>query len=249
MKKIGIIPARYASSRFPGKPLADICGKPMIQHVYEQSLKAGLDVLAVATDDKRIAECVTGFGGLAVMTSPLHNSGTERCFEASHALSSVQEEDIIINIQGDEPFIDPAQILLTASIFTDPEVEIATLVKKITSVDELHDANVVKAITDRFGFAIFFSRLPIPFCRDAENENWLEFHLYLKHIGLYAYRASILKDLVKLGPSPLEQAEKLEQLRWIENGFKIKTALTDSQSISIDTPADLERARELFDEK
>ena len=219
----------------------------MIQRVYEQALKAGLDGLCVATDDERIFNCVTRFNGNAVMTSPLHGSGTERCYEASRLLKDVTEDDVVINIQGDEPFIDPAQIMEVASLFEDPEVEIATLVKKIHAADELHDANVVKAITDRFGYAISFSRLPIPFCRDAESENWTEFHLYLKHIGIYAYRAVILKELVKLGPTPLEQAEKLEQLRWIENGFKIKTALTQTETLAIDTPADLDKAADMLD--
>jgi 3-deoxy-manno-octulosonate cytidylyltransferase (CMP-KDO synthetase) len=242
MKKtiIGIIPARYASTRFPGKPLIDIAGKSMIQRVYEQVKKC--DVLSdaiVATDDIRIYEAVNNFGGKACMTASTHPSGTDRCAEVINVLNL--KADAVINIQGDEPFIDPKQIELVCSCFDDPRTELATLVKKITNLETLLSPNSPKVIVDSDQFAIYFSRHPIPYIRGAEQNTWLQHSTFFQHIGIYGYRLDILKKVTKLQPSPLEKAESLEQLRWIENGFKIKTAITTTDTVAIDTPDDLEK--------
>ena len=236
MAFIGIIPARYASTRFPGKPLALIHGKPMIQVVYEHVLEAGLDQVAVATDDERIAECVRGFGGQVVMTSPDHPSGTDRCGEAARQLQ-LHDEDVIVNIQGDEPGISAKEISLLTSLFTRPEVEIATLVRPFTDPEEAENPNKVKVVIAQDRKALYFSRYPIPYRRDTASEA----PTYHQHLGIYAYRHKTLQNLIKLTPSMLEQTEKLEQLRWLENGYNIYTATCDYSGIGIDTPEDLQR--------
>jgi len=239
MNILGIIPARYASTRFPGKPLVDISGKTMIQRVYEQAKKCSsfADVV-VATDDDRIFDHVLAFDGKAVMTSAEHQSGTDRCAEVA---SKHPEYDIIINIQGDEPYIDPEQITKLAACFNDPGTQIATLVKKIHSVEELHNANSPKVLINKLSEAIYFSRSPLPHIRGQEPQNWLNYYTYFKHIGIYGYRADILQQITKLPVSPLEKAESLEQLRWIENGYKIKVAETELETVAVDTPEDLNK--------
>ncbi|MGK6351096.1 3-deoxy-manno-octulosonate cytidylyltransferase [Parapedobacter sp. DT-150] len=241
MKIIGIIPARYASSRFPGKPLVDIQGKSMVQRVYEQATKSErLHEVVVATDDERIFSHVTAFGGKVLMTADTHQSGTDRCAEV---LSVYAGFDIAINIQGDEPYIDPIQIELVAGCFENPDVQIATLVKKITALSELYNTGIPKVVVDRTGQAIYFSRQTIPFQRNAPSQDWLHLHPYYKHIGIYGYRASVLAELTKLPVSSLEKAEALEQLRWVENGYTIQTAETTLETIAVDTPEDLERLK------
>jgi 3-deoxy-manno-octulosonate cytidylyltransferase (CMP-KDO synthetase) len=240
---VGIIPARYASKRFPGKPLVLIGDKTVIQRVYEQ-VNNSVDTLFIATDDKRIYDEVLKFGGKAIMTSADHKSGTDRCAEAVEMImeQSGKKIDIVINIQGDEPFIKPEQIDLLKSCFTDRNVGIATLVRKINPGEDIFNPNQPKVILDSEGNAIYFSRSAIPFFRDSEPAEWSYRHVYYKHIGIYAYRTDILKRITRLPVSPLEMAESLEQNRWIENGFKIKTAITKWESICIDTPDDLQRA-------
>lgn len=234
---LGIIPARYASSRFPGKPLVDIAGKSMIQRVYEQASKCpDLAAVVVATDDERIFEHVIAFGGRVVMTSADHQSGTDRCAEV--ALQH-PEYEMIINIQGDEPYIDPEQITKLAHCFSNPQTQIATLVKQIKTTQELLNANSPKVVINKLSEAIYFSRSPLPHLRGEEPENWLEFHTYFKHIGIYGYRADVLQQITKLPISSLETAEKLEQLRWIENGYRIQVAETELETHAIDTPEDL----------
>jgi 3-deoxy-manno-octulosonate cytidylyltransferase (CMP-KDO synthetase) len=243
MKILGIIPARYASTRFPGKPLVDIGGKSMIQRVYEQSKKCALlnDVI-VATDDDRIYDHVTGFGGKVVMTSPDHQSGTDRCAEIS---LKHPEYDIIINIQGDEPYINPEQISKVALCFDASDTQIATLVKKIQSEQELFNPNSPKVIINNNSEAIYFSRSPLPHIRGQKEDNWLQHFNYFKHIGIYGYRADVLQQITKLPVSPLEKAESLEQLRWVENGYRIKVAETELETYAIDTPEDLKKISEL----
>ena len=243
----GVIPARYASSRFPGKPLALIGGKPMIRRVYEQASKV-LDEVYVATDDERILKCVTDFGGKAVMTSPNHFSGTDRC---SEAVAKIENEtgkkiDVAINIQGDEPFIKPEQIAALMQLFADEEVEIATLIRKTDAGEDLFNPNQPKVIINTKGEAIYFSRSVIPFIRDFETSEWQKKHKFFKHIGLYAYKIKTLNEITKLPKSSLEIAESLEQNRWIENGYKIMTATTDWESIGIDTPEDLEKIKNII---
>lgn len=232
MNTLGVIPARYASTRFPGKPLVDIGGKTMIQRVYEQSLLANLTKVVVATDDERIAEEVKRFGGDFIMTSPTHQSGTDRCAEVVAQLSGF---DVVVNIQGDEPFIDPKQINLVISCFEDVEVKLATLIKEIHDEEELQNSNVPKVVINTRQQAIYFSRYPIPYLRNAVPKT----HQFYKHIGIYGYRTTTLLEITKLAPSSLEIAESLEQLRWIENGYQIQTKLTDIETIAIDSPADL----------
>lgn len=234
MKTFVIIPARYASTRFPGKPLVQINGKPMIQHVYEAALTSDADDVIVATDDERIRQCVAQFGGKAVMTSPLHPSGTDRCGEVAQSLQ-LADDDVIINIQGDEPFITKNEINSLADLFSQPQINIATLIKEIDNPDEINDPNKVKVVISKQNKAIYFSRLPIPFVRNAGS---ITPHYY-KHIGIYAYRKQTLEQLVKLPESGLEKAEKLEQLRWLENGYEIYTAESDYEGIGVDTPNDL----------
>ncbi len=245
MKFAGIIPARYASTRFPGKPLALLGGKPMIQRVYEQVVKV-LDDVYVATDDERIFDAVTAFGGNAIMTSPNHKSGTDRIEEAVNKTG--KDFDVVINIQGDEPFIHKSQIETVCKCFDDPETMIATLGRPFTKADTfaaLENPNSPKLICDNNGFAMYFSRSIIPFIRNAEKKDWLGSYNYLKHIGLYAYRSNVLAEITKLPQSSLELAESLEQLRWLQNGYRIKVGITDVETIGIDTPDDLERA-EIF---
>lgn len=244
MKFIAIIPARYASTRFPGKPLADMKGKPMIQRVYEQVKKA-IDEVWVATDDFRIFEAVEAFGGKAVMTSPDHRSGTDRIQEAYSKIG--KEFDVIINVQGDEPFIQPQQIEVLKNCFDSKDVELATLVKpfrKEDGFDVLFNANSPKVIINKKDEAIYFSRSIIPYIRDVHHTEWLDKHVFYKHIGMYAYRTDILNEITKLPPSSLEKAESLEQLRWIENGYRIRVGYTTLETIGIDTPEDMERALE-----
>lgn len=239
MKVLGIIPARYASTRFPGKPLIDIQGKSMIRRVYEQAAKAsGIDKVLVATDDDRIAAEVKSFGGEFIMTSSNHQSGTDRCAEV---IEQVPGFDVVLNIQGDEPFIDPAQIDLLISCFTDPQVQLATLIKAIHTPEELFNHNLPKVILNSKKEAVYFSRQTIPYIRNAEKEIWLKAHQFYKHIGIYGYTAPVLLEITKLPPSPLEIAESLEQLRWVENGYSIQTRITTIETIAIDTPEDLNK--------
>lgn len=239
-KILGIIPARYASTRFPAKPLADISGKSMIQRVYERaSTSKSLAKVVVATDHEKIYAHVKQFGGEACMTREDHQSGTDRCYEA---LSQETEQfDYVINIQGDEPFIAPEQIDLLASCFS-TEVSLATLVKQIDSSAALLNPNVVKAVLDKDGYALYFSREALPHQRGISKEDWLKHGIFYKHIGIYGYQSKALAEIVKLPVSALEKAEALEQLRWLENGYKIKTRETAIESMGIDTPEDLEEA-------
>jgi 3-deoxy-manno-octulosonate cytidylyltransferase (CMP-KDO synthetase) len=239
LRVLGVIPARYASSRLEGKPLLKINGKPMVQRVYEQGLKAiSLTHVVVATDDRRIFNVVRDFGGDVVMTSSKHISGTDRCAEV---LDIVNEPyDIIVNIQGDEPIIKPEQINTLIACFGEDTTDIATLIKRIENSDELFNPNKVKVVMNRWKEAMYFSRNPIPYCRTAEPEKWLQNFTYFKHIGMYAFRRSVLKLLTSLPPTTLELTESLEQLRWLENGYNIKTIETDWESPNIDTAEDLE---------
>jgi 3-deoxy-manno-octulosonate cytidylyltransferase (CMP-KDO synthetase) len=243
---VGIIPARFASSRFPGKPLIEIIGKSMIQRVYERATLV-IENVVVATDDKRIYDAVIAFGGNAVMTMSTHRSGTDRCAEAleKYEMLSGKKYSVIVNIQGDEPFIRKDQIEMIVKCFEDKKTEIATLIKPIIDNSVVFDPNRPKVIIDKNNFALYFSRSPIPFVRDIETSKWSEGHQFYQHIGMYAYRESILKEITLLPPSILEKAESLEQLRWIENGYKIKTAITEFESYGIDTPQDLERVLKL----
>ncbi len=239
----GIVPARYASSRFPGKPLVMIGDKTMVMRVYEQALKS-LDIVYVATDDERILEVVHKSGGNAVMTSTRHLSGTDRCAEAADIIGTEtgKKIDIVLNIQGDEPFIRPEQLDQLKACFSDRYVEIATLVRKTVPGEDIFNPNHVKVVTDPEGNAIYFSRSAIPYYRDSNSSEWSLKHTFLKHLGLYAYRTETLKKITLLPGSPLEIAESLEQNRWLENGIKIRTAITRWESISIDTPEDLKHA-------
>ena len=249
MQFIGIIPARYDSTRFPGKPLANIGGKTMIQRVYEQASKA-LEWVYVATDDARIEENVHSFGGKVVLTSKNHKSGTDRCFEAIQKIQAIEEGkrfEVVINVQGDEPFIKPEQLRLIMSCFDDKTIQIATLAKSINSKEELFDPNVVKVIRNKELQAIYFSRTPLPFLRNENQKNWHKAFSYLKHIGIYAYKTNVLRQLTALSPSSLEIAESLEQNRWIENGYSILVETTKYDTIAIDTPEDLEKVNNLSD--
>lgn len=246
MKFIAIIPARYASTRFPGKPLADMGGKPMIQRVYEQVKRAVHDVW-VATDDSRIFETVKAFGGKAVMTSTEHRSGTDRIQEAYSKIG--EDFDVVINVQGDEPFIQPEQIESLKECFDSKDVELATLVKpfkKEDGFDVLFNPNSPKVVINKENEAIYFSRSIVPYIRDAHHTEWLDKHTFYKHIGMYAYRVDVLKEITQLPQSSLEKAESLEQLRWIENGYRIRVGYTDVETIGIDTPEDMERAIKLL---
>lgn len=244
MKFVGIIPARYGSSRFPGKPLATLGDKAVIQRVYEQCRKV-LDDVYVATDDKRIYDYVSGFGGMAVMTSVDHRSGTDRCYEAYTKIG--RTFDVIINIQGDEPFIHVSQINAIKGCFDDESTQIATLVKPFTAADgweALANVNTPKVVVDRDMHAMYFSRSIIPYYRNKDKREWISNHVYYKHIGMYAYRPEVLKQITSLPQSELELTESLEQLRWLENGYKIKVGNTQVNTIGIDTPDDLVRAEE-----
>jgi 3-deoxy-manno-octulosonate cytidylyltransferase (CMP-KDO synthetase) len=246
MKFIGIIPARYASTRFPAKPLALLGGKPVIQRVYEQ-VAGVLDEAYVATDDARIEEAVKSFGGKVVMTSVNHKSGTDRCYEAYTKVG--EGYDVVVNIQGDEPFIQRSQLEAVKACFADASTQIATLVKPFTVEDgwqALENVNSPKVVVDKQMNALYFSRSIIPFQRNADKHDWLVGHTYYKHIGLYAYCAEVLRQITALPQSALELAESLEQLRWLENGYKIKVGLSDVETIGIDTPQDLARAEEFL---
>lgn len=249
MKFIAIIPARYASTRFPGKPLADMGGKPMIQRVYEQVKKA-VDEVRVATDDSRIFDVVESFGGKAIMTSSQHRSGTDRIQEAYTKIG--EPFDVVINVQGDEPFIRPEQIQALKDCFDSSEIQLATLVKpfkKEDGFDVLFNSNSPKVVINKQNEAIYFSRSIIPYIRDVHHSEWLDKHTFYKHIGMYAYRADILKEITLLPQSSLEKAESLEQLRWIENGYRIRVGYTHVETIGIDTPEDMEKALAFLNKK
>lgn len=239
MKIAGIIPARYASTRFPGKALADIRGRSMIQRVYQQAaMSPALATLVVATDDQRIYDHVLAFGGKAVMTAEDHPSGTDRCYEALQQLG--EDYNYVINIQGDEPFIDPEQINELAAALQHGNTEIATQMTAVRSYDELIDKGEVKIVLNTAMEALYFSRMPIPFIKGVEEREWHLHHAYYRHVGMYAYRADILQRITQLPVSSLEKAESLEQLRWLENGFRIRCVPTGFESHCIDTPEDLE---------
>jgi len=240
MKVIAVIPARWASKRFPGKVLADINGKSMIRRVYEQINKSDIpEQVIVATDDERIREHVEQFGGRVVITGPHHRNGTERCNEAAKKIHEEMPVDLVINVQGDEPFLDPAMITQLVSCFHDAKTNIATLIKKIQTSDDLYDPSVVKVVTDQSGKALYFSRAAVPWLRNIDQKEWLQKHCFYKHIGIYAYRSSVLNMISTLKATPLELSESLEQLRWLENGFPVMTKITEYESIGIDTPDDL----------
>ncbi len=244
MKIIGIIPARYASSRFPGKPLADIGGKSMIQRVYEQVKGCtSLAEVVVATDDQRIEEHVRSFAGNVIMTSSKHESGTDRCAEV---VSKINGFDVAINIQGDEPFINPLQIDLLCSLFNDPKTDIGTLIKKIDKQEDLFSENTPKVIVGSEQQALYFSRQTIPFLRGIPNTEWLRQHTFYKHIGVYGYKTAVLQEITQLPISSLEKAEALEQLRWLENGYRIRVAETAYDTVAVDRPEDLETIKRTF---
>jgi 3-deoxy-manno-octulosonate cytidylyltransferase (CMP-KDO synthetase) len=243
MKFMAIIPARYASTRYPGKPLAILGGKTVIQRVYEQ-VKSVLDDVYVATDDDRIYSTVTDFGGKAVMTRADHKSGTDRIEEAAEKIGL--DADVIINVQGDEPFIQPSQIKTLMQLFDAPETQIGTLGKPFESIDAVENPNSPKIVTDNRGFALYFSRSTIPFIRGKERDRWFGEYPFLKHLGVYAYRREVLAEVTKLPMSSLEKAESLEQLRWLQNGYRIRVGLTDIETVGIDTPEDLTRAEEFL---
>lgn len=243
MKFIGIIPARYASTRFPGKPLALLGGKPVIQHVYEK-VAAVLEAAYVATDDERIYDAVKSFGGQVVMTRTDHKSGTDRIEEAIEKIGG--EWDVVVNVQGDEPFVAKSQLDTICHCFDDPTTQIATLGKPFESMEAVQNPNSPKIVVDNMGFAMYFSRSVIPYVRGKEKSSWLTHYPFLKHLGIYAYRKDVLRQVTQLPQSSLEIAESLEQLRWLQNGFKIKVGTTDVETVGIDTPQDLERAEEFL---
>jgi 3-deoxy-manno-octulosonate cytidylyltransferase (CMP-KDO synthetase) len=243
---VAIIPARYASTRFPGKPLALLGGKPVIQRVYEQ-VSAVVEDAVVATDDERIFAAVEAFGGRVVMTSTEHRSGTDRCYEAYQKLGKAY--DVVINVQGDEPFIAHSQLRAIMSCFDDEHTQIATLVKPFTEedgIEALENPNSPKVVVDAASKAIYFSRSVIPYLRGVERTEWLKHHTFYKHIGMYAFRRDVLGEVTALPQSTLEKAESLEQLRWLENGYKIGVGISDVETVGIDTPEDLERAEEFL---
>ncbi len=247
-KVLVIIPARYASIRLPGKPIAMIGDKPMIQHVYENCRRV-LQYVYIATDDQRIADAVEKFGGKVVMTGGYHKNGTERCAEAARLVSSIEKVnfDVIINVQGDEPFFDSAKLKVLEECFDDRNTQIATLVNEVGSSEQLFDITEAKVVLDKDNNAIYFSRLPIPFLRGVEKDKWAENHKYYCQIGIYGYRPGILLEVVKLGLTPAEKAESLEQLRWLENGYKVKCGVTEKDEIiCVDTPEDLQKANEFY---
>ena len=243
MKFIGIIPARYASTRFPGKPLALLGGRPVIQHVYEKAITA-LDEAYVATDDERIYDAVLTFGGKAVMTRNNHKSGTDRIEEACEKINT--DAEVIINIQGDEPFVHPSQLETIQRLFDHPQTQIGTLGKRFESMEAVMNPNSPKIVVDKNGFALYFSRSVIPFIRGKEQNCWLEYFPFLKHLGIYAYRRETLHEITQLPQSSLEIAESLEQLRWLENGYRIRVGRTDIETVGIDTPDDLQKAEEFL---
>lgn len=239
MKFIGIIPARYASTRFPGKPLALLGGEYVIKRVYDIVART-LDEAYVATDDQRIFDAVASFGGKAVMTRTDHKSGTDRIEEAVEKIGT--DCDVVVNIQGDEPFIHPSQIEAVCKCFDDPLTQIATIGKPFTSMDAVENPNSPKIVMDNNNNAMYFSRSVIPFVRGKEREEWIDNYPFLKHLGIYAYRKDVLKQITQLPQSSLEKAESLEQLRWLQNGFRVKVGITNIETIGIDTPEDLIRA-------
>ncbi|MFP4664740.1 MAG: 3-deoxy-manno-octulosonate cytidylyltransferase [Bacteroidales bacterium] len=242
MSFIAIIPARYGSTRFPGKPLAEINGKTMIQRVFEQASKS-FETVYIATDDKRIAKNIEGFGGKYIMTSRRHKSGTDRLAEAIEKIRELEGKDfeVVVNVQGDEPFVQPEQFDQIKKPFRYKRTQIATLAKPIINQEDIFNPNKPKVIFNRKKEAIYFSRSPIPFVRGKREQKWIFQHQFYKHIGLYAYRYKVLKEIAALERTPLEIAESLEQLRWIENGYKIRVELTEHEAVSIDTKKDLER--------
>ncbi len=246
MKFIAIIPARYGSTRFPGKPLININGKSMVHNVYLQASKV-FDKVYIATDDERILREVLSFGGKAILTLKKHKSGTDRCAEAIEKIEILENNtfEIVINIQGDEPFIKTEQLNEIKKCFKYKKTQIATLVKPINNKDDIFNPHKPKVVISKNNEAIYFSRSPIPYLRGQKDFKWVSKHLYYKHIGLYGYRTEILKNITKLPISPLEKAESLEQLRWLENGYKIKIGYTEHESISIDTPKDIEKIRQV----
>lgn len=249
MKTLGIIPARYASSRLPGKPLADIHGKSMIQHVYRRAFTA-VDDLLVATDDVRIQQEVERFGGKAIITSEAHSTGTNRCLEAYEIFANKHHEvDVIINIQGDEPMIEANEIRTLAQLFSQEETELATLVKQIETQAELDNTTGCFVVINKLDEALYFSRALIPVLRNYNRPEWLGKHRFYKHLGMYAYRPDALRAFAQMEQSPLELAESLEQNRWLENGRKIKVGFAQSESLSVDTPEDLEAVRKAMAEK
>lgn len=243
MKFIAIIPARYSSTRFPGKPLALLAGKPVIEHVYEQVTHKILEAW-VATDDERIFDTVKSFGGNVVMTRKDHKSGTDRIEEAAEKINT--DADVIVNIQGDEPFIQPSQIETVCRQFDDPTTQIATLGKPFESMEAVENPNSPKIVTDVNGFALYFSRSVIPFVRGIDHAQWLGHYPFLKHLGIYAYRREVLRQVTRLPQSSLEKAESLEQLRWLQNGYRIRVGITNVETVGIDTPEDLKRAEEFM---
>lgn len=246
MKFVAIIPARYASTRFPGKPLALLAGKPIIQHVYER-VAGVFENLCVATDDERIKNAVEGFGGKAVMTSAEHRSGTDRCYEA-YCKTGI-DADVVVNVQGDEPFITPQQLQTLAGCFDEVQTQIATLVKPFDAdagLEALENPNSPKVVVDNEGFALYFSRSVIPYFRGTDKRDWLRVHTFYKHIGLYAFRTEVLKKVTAMPQGVLEQAESLEQLRWLQAGLRIKTGTTNTETIGIDTPEDLAKAEQFI---
>ena len=249
MKFLALIPARYASTRFPAKPLAILGSKPIIQHVYERVSSIFEDAYVV-TDDTRIEECVKAFGGRCVMTGTHHKSGTDRCFEALEKLGA--GFDVVVNVQGDEPFIAASQLETIKQCFADAETQIATLVKPFIPADgieALENPNSPKVVLDNNNYAVYFSRSVIPYLRGVEKGEWLSHHTFYKHIGLYAYRAEVLKEITSMPLGVLEQAESLEQLRWLQAGYRIKVGTTDVETIGIDTPEDLERAKNFLEQQ
>ena len=251
MNYIAVIPARYASTRFPGKPLAMLGGKTVIQRVYEQVTKSIRDAY-VATDDERICSHVLSWGGKAVMTRTDHKSGTDRIEEAMEKIEQAEGRtfDVVINVQGDEPFIRPEQIDSIRRCFDDAGTQIATLgIRFGNDTAAVNNPNSPKIVVDNNGFAMYFSRSVIPYCRGKEPSAWAGAFPYLKHIGMYAYRRNVLREVTQLPQSPLELAESLEQLRWLQNGYRIKVGETQYETIGIDTPEDLEKANALINSK
>ena len=247
MKFIVVIPARYASTRFPGKPLAMLGGKPVIQHVYEKA-RSVMDDVYVATDDERILNAVKEFGGNAVMTRNDHKSGTDRVKEAADKIRQMSgtDFDVVVNIQGDEPFIDGEQIKTLCRQFDDASTDIATLGKPFSTMEAVENPNSPKIVVDNNGFALYFSRSVIPFVRGVDRNEWIDKYPFLKHLGIYAYKSRVLDEITALPQSSLELAESLEQLRWLQNGYKIRVGKTDIETVGIDTPQDLERAEEFL---
>lgn len=244
---LGIIPARYGSTRLEGKPLAEIARKPMVQHVYERARKV-LEHVVVATDDQRIIDAVQNFGGQAIMTSPLHSTGTNRCLEAyeKYVKNVAWTPDVIINIQGDEPMLDPNSLVLLRNAFKDDKVEMASLASEVTNRQDLKNNGAVFCVIDQKGDALYFSRSPIPYVRDIPIDEWLKHFKFHKHIGMYAFLPRALREFSAMPMSSLEKAESLEQNRWLENGRKIRIAITQHEGISVDTVSDLERVRKVI---